>query len=352
VSNNTSDDQPTSDTGSRPIAERYNPDKHNAVPLVEPTAETPVDRSQYVIRTADATSDDHAQTAAYPVSDLPTRATDARASADAHTASDAHADSDANAASESPTAAFPRVVTAPTAVVPASAAAAAAPATAPAPPTEVYNTRPSESSRPADSRTAEQAFERPQQRVVYVDAPVPPRKKSNRGIGIVIALTSAIVFAILFAATIMGLFYASTGRTITDFVTQTSFFVPVILFAVGFVLLVVIANRANWWAYVLGSLFVGLFVYFGTILTLLLLGDILAATPDQAALAFSRALENPLVIAAGLLAREISLWTGAAISARGRRVKAKNLDAQEQFNLEQANRRSEYASPTTSGPSY
>jgi hypothetical protein len=199
---------------------------------------------------------------------------------------------------------------------------------------------------------ADAAFARPPQRIVYVDAPTPPRKKGNRGIGALIALGSSIIFGILFAAVIFLLYYATIGRVATNFLMERSFFVPVVLFAVGFILLVLILNRAKWGAYVFGSIFVGLFVYFGTIGALLLFEDVLTYTPDQAAAAFAGALDNPLVIAAGLLAREVSLWMGAAISARGRRVKAKNIEAQAAFERETEARRAEHERANAAPGSY
>ena len=209
--------------------------------------------------------------------------------------------------------------------------------------TEQYNA-------PADP--ADAAFARPPQRIVYVDAPTPPRKKGNRGVGALIALLSSLVFAILFAVVIFLLYYATIGRVATNFVAERSFYVPVILFAVAFIVLVLLLNRAKWGAYVFGSIFVGLFVYFGTIGALLLLEGVVSYTPAQASAAFTGALDNPLVIAAGLLAREVSLWLGAAVSARGRRVKAKNIEAQAAFERETEARRAEHERANAAPASY
>ena len=193
----------------------------------------------------------------------------------------------------------------------------------------------------ATSDPADAAFARPPQRVVYVDAPEKPTKKNNRGIGTLIAVLGGVLYAVLFALIIFVLFYATTGRAVTNFVVQQSFFVPVALFLVGFIVLVLIANRAGWWAHVLGSIFVGIFVYLGTIGILLLLDNLVQMTPAQATAEFNRALLNPLVIASGLLAREVALWVGLAISARGRRVKTRNQKALDDFNKDAAERRAE-----------
>ena len=190
------------------------------------------------------------------------------------------------------------------------------------PPTSVYGNppamAPSDSGRMVDASAP---------RVVYVEAPTPPVKKSNRGVGSLLAALSALAFALLFALVIFALFYVTTGRIVTNFLGQASFFVPVVLFAIGFVVLVLVANRAGWWAYALGSIAVGAFTYVATIGVLLLLTGVISSTPQEASADLSRALVNPLVIAAGVLAREVSLWTGWAISTRGRRVSARNAEA-------------------------
>lgn len=186
---------------------------------------------------------------------------------------------------------------------------------------------------------ADAVFTRPEQRIVYVEAPAPPQKKGNRGIGSLLAVVSALAFAVLFAAVIILVFWVTTGRPVTNFIGVASFYVPVAAYAVGFVLLVLVLNRAKWWAYILGSIFVGLFVYFGTAGVLLLLGGAIQSTPAEASADFARVLADPLVIAAGILGREVSLWTGAAIASRGRRVKAKNAKALEAYNQELEDRK-------------
>lgn len=190
------------------------------------------------------------------------------------------------------------------------------------------------------SRTTEQADSRPSERVVYVNTPIPPKRKGNRGIGALIAIVSAILFAVLFALAIVLVGYLNNA-TVGNFVQRQSFYVPVLLFTVGFVILVLVVNRAGWWAHVLGSIFVGLFVYFGTIGVFLLASGLASLTPNEAMDRFRDALADPLIIAAGLIARETALWMGAAISARGRRVKARNASEKEAF-AQAAEQRAEY----------
>ncbi len=184
---------------------------------------------------------------------------------------------------------------------------------------------------------------------VYVRAPQAPAKKGNRGIGALIALGSAIIFAAIYAGVavlVMPLFAPpkATAFEFIRFINNSAFFIPVLVFALLFVLLVLVVNRAGWWAYVLGSLVVGILVYFVSIGILLLLNNVIGMTPSGAAKAFRVAAESPLIITAALAAREVSLWMGATIAARGRRIKAKNAAARASFDRDSAQARAEYES--------
>lgn len=176
--------------------------------------------------------------------------------------------------------------------------------------------------------------------------PVPPRKKSNRGVGALIAILSVILFAVVYAviaAVIIGFRTPQgLGNTFMTFAANPVFYVPAIIFVIAFVLVVLLANRASWWAYVLGSLLVGALVYFGTIGVALLSVNVLTLTPSEALTRFTNYAADPFIITAGLVAREVSLWTGAAIAARGRRMKAKNAVAREEYDRAAAEHRAEY----------
>ena len=177
---------------------------------------------------------------------------------------------------------------------------------------------------------------------VYVEAPNPPKKRGNRGVGSLIAVLSALIFGVVFAVVVALILAARNGEFTFDFVSRPTFWVPVLFFAVGFVLLVLIVNRASWWVHVIGSVFVGLFVYFGTVATLLFINGIFGETPEEAGRLIAAALVDPFVIAAALVAREVSLWMGLAISARGRRLKARNAEARADYEMQVADRRAEY----------
>jgi hypothetical protein len=185
------------------------------------------------------------------------------------------------------------------------------------------------------------------QQVVYVQAPLPPRVRGNRVVGVLLALVGTVVFAVVYAgaATIpiaIGYSRAGFSPTFSAFLQNAIFWIPIMMFALGFIVLTVILNRAGWWAHVLGSLLVAVFVYFASIGLLLLVGNVVSLTPAQANSAFGALATNPLMIAAALVAREVSIWIGLGIAARGRRVRARNEETRSAWDREQEEKRAEY----------
>jgi signal transduction histidine kinase len=183
-------------------------------------------------------------------------------------------------------------------------------------------------------------------RTIYVEAPTPPKKKGNRGIGILISALATLVFTIVWAgvsAAILAValpaseFAASYG----SFIADPAWWVPTITFFLGLVIIVSILNRAGWAWYIVGGLFVGVLAYVGY-LSGALISVAGQLSPAEVQGFLLRNGLNPLAIAVGITAREVSIWTGAAIAARGRRVKARNLEARAEFDRESAERRAEY----------
>jgi hypothetical protein len=187
--------------------------------------------------------------------------------------------------------------------------------------------------------------------VVYVQAPVPPRLKSNRAVGSLLAVLGAAIFAAVFAGAVTLAFFfndsTTVGTAFTDFIQNAAFWVPVLVFLVSFVLLVLVVNRAGWAAHVFGSLLVAVVVYFGSIGILLLLGAVIGAGTNEALGSFGGLATNPIIIIAALVAREVSIWIGLAISARGRRVKARNHEIVDDWEREHADTRAQYERATT-----
>lgn len=189
----------------------------------------------------------------------------------------------------------------------------------------------------------------PPAQVIYVQTPAPPTRKGNRGIGALIAVVSALVFTGALAVVAAIIQLAVGSRPLFGFLTSPQFYIPTLFFVIAFVLLVLIANRAAWWAYILGSVIVALVVYFGSIGAILLANGVILMTPTEAADAFRAGLVNPIVVAATLLAREVSLWTGSIIARRGRRVKERNATARATWEREVAEKRAEYERSAAGG---
>lgn len=172
---------------------------------------------------------------------------------------------------------------------------------------------------------------------VYVAAPRPPQPKSNRPAGILIALLSSVVFAVVFSL-IVFLYVAVTSTTVTialskfvEFISLPVFYVPVIFFFLGFALLVTIVNRAGWWAYVLFGFLVAVVVYFAFLLGALLAVQAWNLTPAEAAGFLRQQFISPYAFAAAIAAREVPVWAGAWIARRGRAVTAANAAAEEEY---------------------
>jgi hypothetical protein len=181
----------------------------------------------------------------------------------------------------------------------------------------------------------------PAQQVVYVQAPKPFVKKGNRGFGVLIAVLSTVIFAALYALALVIIQVVEGDPVNFSFIATTDFWALPVMFAIGFILLVLIVNRAGWAAHVLGSIFVGLFVFFGGTGAILLI-NINQIPSNQVGAAFEQVIFNPATIVGALLAREVSLWMGSAIASRGRKLKVRNVDARVLYDQEIAAKRAEY----------
>ncbi len=115
--------------------------------------------------------------------------------------------------------------------------------------------------------------------------------------------------------------------------TSWGFIAGVAAFFVGLSVLVLIFGRAGWWAYVIFSLFVGVVVWVATSATYALGGGpLVPAEGVTGFLATARQFAFMLpTLGAALVAREVAVWFGAWIGARGRRVTAKNAAMLEEY---------------------
>lgn len=174
---------------------------------------------------------------------------------------------------------------------------------------------------------------------VYVAAPVAPKAKGNRGFGVLFAFLATLVFAVLFTAVIALIMLidppqSAFGGSIIGFITSSAFWVPVVVYLVVFILFALIVNRGGWGSWVLSSFLLAIAVYLVSIAVILLLEGIVRMTPTEASRGFAQlALSAPLLVVA-VLAREVTIWFGAAIARRGRKVKERNLEARAAYERE------------------
>lgn len=181
--------------------------------------------------------------------------------------------------------------------------------------------------------------------VVYVEAPTPPAPRNNRGFGVLISLLGAIAFALLYfgaVAAIVSIAGATLESTLTQFLQSMAFWVPVAAYAVVSILFALIVNRAAWWAHALGSILVAALSYAISAGVILLALGVIGMTPEQGVKQVAEVFGSPWLITALVIAREVSLWFGLAIAARGRRVKERNAADRAAFEQSVADRRAEY----------
>jgi hypothetical protein len=228
-------------------------------------------------------------------------------------------------------------------------------------PTAAYGTAPAEVATGAATGTAAGAAAAapgPQPvSPIYLQRPEPPKKKSNRGVGILIALVGTVAFAVLWAAAVLivGSLLTPSDEflpSLLDFFTGgvalgLRGWAPVLAFFIGMVVLIQLLNRARWWAYILGGLFVAIFVYFVYIGASLVEAQYWTRNPNEFAILLRSAWVNPFAVLAGVIAREISIWTGAWLAARGRKLKARNAEAQADYEQQVADAQNQAAAAYT-----
>ena len=181
----------------------------------------------------------------------------------------------------------------------------------------------------------------PAPQTIYVQAPTPPKARGNRGFGVLVALIGTVVFALLYAGVayllLLGQGDAAEATTVfTQFLARTVFWVPAVAFLIGFAILAAIVNRGAWWPYAVFGLLVGAFVYFAYIGGALLTVEAWSLSADEAAEFVGQRWLDPFAIAAFIIAREIPIWFGGWIAARGRTVTEHNRLAREAYDRELA----------------
>ncbi|WP_194421670.1 ABC transporter [Microbacterium abyssi] len=177
-----------------------------------------------------------------------------------------------------------------------------------------------------------------QHQPIFVQAPEPPRERGNRGTAGAIGLLATLAFAILYLGTSLGLGALAgdiTGENIGEAaltpLTTWGFWVPVVVFFIGFWLLGAIINRGRWGLWVVFGIIVGLFAYAGHILGQLFEAPFWLLTARQGADLVGGELLAPLAIAAFVFGRELTIWFGAWVARSGARKTELNEEAQREY---------------------
>ncbi|WP_448720957.1 ABC transporter [Microbacterium natoriense] len=196
---------------------------------------------------------------------------------------------------------------------------------------------------PSDRVSSEPAFAEapviaPLQQPIFVQAPEPPRERGNRGTAGAIGLLAALSFAILYLGTILGL-GALAGDVTTENIgeaalaplTTFGFWVPVVVFYLGFWLLGAFINRGRWGSWVIFGIIVGVIAYGGHILGQLIEAPFWRLTPSEGSEFVNGQLLAPLAIAAFVFGRELTIWFGAWVARSGARKTELNAEAQREY---------------------
>lgn len=178
--------------------------------------------------------------------------------------------------------------------------------------------------------------------VVFVQAPQPPKKRGARGVGALVALLGAGLFAAAYALLVLliGIIeprYGVTGAIET--IGSVIYWVPVLVFFLAYLLLIVIVNRAGWWAHVLGGFIVAVLVWVGFVGAAIIAAGAFGAPASQVGAVVLQQLTNPLGFAAAIAAREVPIWVGGLVAKRGRTARARNAANRAAYEQELAEHR-------------
>jgi hypothetical protein len=202
-------------------------------------------------------------------------------------------------------------------------------------PTTVTASEPAPSTEPAASPAPTAAYS---QQPIFVQAPEAPRPRGNRGAAGAIGLLAALVFGALYLAATLGLAALTDDLALSDLgqralsaLATWGFWVPVAVFFLGFWLLGAFINRGRWGLWVVFGLLVGAAAYGGHLLGQLFEAPFWSIAPSQANEILGDQVLAPLAVIAFVLGREITIWFGAWVAARGRRVTELNDEAQREY---------------------
>ena len=185
--------------------------------------------------------------------------------------------------------------------------------------------------------------------VVFVQTPQPPRARGARGVGALAALLGTGLFAAAYAALVFLLAVIAPpfgGAGAVRFLGSVTFWVPVTVFFLSYLLLVIVVNRAGWWAHVLGGFVVAVLVWVGFVGAAIIAAGVFGGTASAVGTVVLQQLTNPLGFAAAIAAREVPIWVGGLVSKRGRTARARNAAARTTYNQELAEHRATIGATT------
>jgi len=113
--------------------------------------------------------------------------------------------------------------------------------------------------------------------------------------------------------------------------TTFGFWVPVVVFFLGFWLLGAFINRGKWGLWVIFGIIVGVISYGGHILGQLIEEPFWRLTASEGAEFVNGQLLAPLAIAAFVFGRELTIWFGAWVARSGARKTELNAEAQREY---------------------
>jgi hypothetical protein len=178
----------------------------------------------------------------------------------------------------------------------------------------------------------------------YLQTPERPKKRGNRGLGILIAVLAAVVFAAADLAATYGILLIRYGDTraadyLASYAKGWDFWVPLAVFTAAFIALVAIVNRARWWAYVLGAVFVAILVFASYYGAALLTSKAWNFTPGEFREFTRDYFESNITYlwvatAVTFIALEVVTWFGAWIAFHGQIAKRRNAEARAAYEEE------------------
>jgi len=173
---------------------------------------------------------------------------------------------------------------------------------------------------------------------IFVQAPEAPRPRGNRGAAGAIGLLAALAFGVLYLALWVGVGLIdgdvtvdTLGSTVLAALGTWSLWVPVVVFFIAFWLLGAIINRGRWGVWVVLGILVGVAAYLGHLLGALFQAPFWLLTAREGAALVESQLLAPLAIGAFIIGRELTIWFGAWVAARGARATELNIEAQREY---------------------